>query len=329
MMILRFFLKLLLSALLLFTPSAHANNPAVFTAIIENDKFRNTDRAYTNGVRFSYVSAEEKIPDFTRQQLFPHLTSLLKPEGKKRVSYALGQNIYTPGDINNPNPSPKDQPYAGWLYGSFGLLSDTGKTLSNLVLTIGAVGPASQAEKTQTFVHHIIKENQPEGWNHQLKNEPGVNLAYERNWREVFAMSDGIGFDIIPHARANLGNISTSASVGATFRLGRNLPSDYGPPRIRLGLPGSDFFIPSPKLAGYFFTSLEGSAVARNIFLDGNTFHNGPHVRKKPFIGSFQFGFAVTYKDLRITYTQVTISKEYDSQQGLSKFGGVTVSWIF
>ena len=123
--------------------------------------------------------------------------------------------------------------------------------------------------------------------------------------------------------------MSTDASVGATFRLGYDLPADYGPPRIRPSLPGSDFFIPAETAGGYLFATVGERAVGRNIFLDGNSFSDGPSVDKKTLVSSLQVGVAATYADTRISYTQVFMSKEYKTQEDGSKFGVLTVSYRF
>jgi lipid A 3-O-deacylase len=127
----------------------------------------------------------------------------------------------------------------------------------------------------------------------------------------------------------NLGNINADAAVGATFRLGFDLPADYGPPRIRPSLPGSDFFIPTKELGGYLFTTIGVRAVGRNIFLDGNTFGNSPHVNKEIMVGSLQVGAAITYGEMRLSYSQVYMSKEYTTQQHPEEFGVVTLSCRF
>ena len=171
---------------------------------------------------------------------------------------------------------------------------------------------------------------QPQGWNHQLKDEPGINFSYERKWRQLFeAEAFGVGVDIMPHIGANLGNVATNASIGTTFRFGYDLPSDYGPPRIRPSLPGSDFFIPTKKISGYLFSTVEMRAVGRNIFLDGNSFQDGPHLNKRTLIGNLQIGAALTYKDARISYTQIYITKEFKGQKAGSQLGAINFSYRF
>jgi len=304
------------------------DDKGIFNVVLENDVFNGTDRDYTNGIRFSYLTPEENLPDWIRKgaNILP-----IAGKGNKRISLAVGQSMFAPEDITRKVPARGDHPYAGWLYGSIGLVSDTGKTLDNVMLTVGVVGPWSYAEQTQKFVHHVIDSPQPQGWDNQLKNEPGIVLTYERKWRGLLeATPFGVGVDVTPHVGLNVGNVNTDASTGITFRLGYDLPADYGPPRIRPSLPGSDFFIPTKQLGGYLFTTLGERAVARNIFLDGNTFRSGgPHVDKERFVGSVQFGAAITYGSARLSYTQVFMDKEYKTQQHAPEFGVVTLSYRF
>jgi len=304
------------------------DDKGIFNLVFENDVFAGTDRGYTNGIRLAWLSSEKNMPDWINEGA-SHLPLFLD-DGNKRVSLGVGQSMFAPRDLSQKTLIPGDRPYAGWLYGSVGLVSDTGKMLENVVLTLGVVGPLSYAEQSQKFVHHVVSSPQPQGWNTQLKNEPGIDLAYERKWRAIAeAQPFGIGVDAVPHVGVNLGNVNTSASLGTTFRLGYDLPADYGPPRIRPSLPGSDFFIPTQEIGGYVFTTVEGRAVARNIFLDGNTFARSPHVDKDILVGSLQLGAALTYRNARLSYTHVFMTKEYKTQTGAARFGALTLSMRF
>lgn len=329
------FIFSLLAAILLTVASAslaaearkEEDDKGIFNVVVENDSFAGADRDYTNGIRFSWISAEEHVPSWARS--VAHALPLAG-EGNKRIGIAAGQSMFTPENISRSNPLPTDRPYAGWLYGSVGMVSDTGKTLDNVMLTLGVVGPLSYAEQTQKFVHHVVSSPHPEGWSHQLRNEPGIILTYERKWRGLYEFSPlGAGVDVTPHVGVNVGNVNTDVAAGITFRLGYDLPADYGPPRIRPSLPGSDFFIPTQELGGYLFTTIGERAVARDIFLDGNTLADSPSVDKKSLVGSLQVGAAMTYGETRLSYTQVFMTKEYDTQQHNSVFGALTLSCRF
>ena len=305
----------------------HEDDKGIFNVVFENDLFSGSDSDYTNGIRFSWLSSEENMPSWINSAA--HMLPLAN-DGHKRISVAVGQSMFAPEDLGRTDVVAGEQPYAGWLYGSVGMVSDTGKTLDNVVLTLGVVGPLSYAEQTQKFVHHVVDSPQPKGWDNQLKNEPGIILTYERKWRSMYEASPfGLGVDITPHAGVNLGNVNTDAALGATLRVGYDLPADYGPPRIRPSLPGSDFFIPTQDVGGYVFTTIGERAVARNIFLDGNSFRDGPDVDKKILVGSIQLGAALTYGASRLSYTQVFMSKEYKTQPNPAQFGVVTLSYRF
>jgi lipid A 3-O-deacylase len=155
-------------------------------------------------------------------------------------------------------------------------------------------------------------------------------LSYEHKWRNLIEFSPfGLGADFTPSIGASVGNIYTHAAASMMFRVGYDLPSDYGPPVIRPNLPGSDFFIPSRVLGWYLFAGLEGRAVARNIFLDGNTFQDSPSVDKRLFVGGVQAGVALTYHSTRLAYTHVFRTHEFSGQKNSDQFGALTLSVRF
>lgn len=307
---------------------------AVWNFQIENDLFGgDSDRNYTNGVRITWLSAEGDVPDWVSEPA--SYVPFFEPDGELRVLFGLGQNLYTPTDITVRELQPTDRPYAGWLYGSVGLVSDNGQILDNLQLDIGVVGPAALGSPVQEFVHDLIDTRDPSGWDNQLKNEPGITLFYERKWRSLLEFDKfvpgfpGYGVDATPHVGVALGNVFTYGATGLTLRFGKNLPADYGPPRIRPSLPGSNFFVSDGSFGWYLFAGVEGRAIARNIFLDGNTFRDSHSVEKKPIVGDLQVGAAVTYGDWRLSYTQVYRTREFDDQSSDDVFGSVNLSYKF
>jgi len=298
----------------------------------ENDMFgSDTDRHYTHGTRFSLAPPAGEVADWLKEAAgyFP----LFSDQGKLRASYALGQNLYTPADITIEDPSHMDRPYAAWLYGSFGLVSDMQDRVDTFELSLGMVGPAALGEATQKYVHRVVGSPQPKGWDHQLKNEPGIAVTYERRIRRFMTLETGLfnlELDATPHAGLTLGNVLTQAEAGTMFRLGRDLEKDRGgPPRIRPSLPGSDYYTTTDGFVWYLFAGAAGRGVARNIFLDGNTFAQSYHVDKNPFVFDFQAGLAVRYQDVRLAFTQIVRSKEFEGQQSPDRYGAITLSYQF
>jgi hypothetical protein len=309
-------------------PERPPDSRGVFSIQLENDLFQHTDRHYTHGTRLSYLTPEGGIPDSVNN--VADMMPLFPAEGRKRASFVLGQSMFTPTNILPRDPQPNDRPYAGWLYAGAGIVSDTGRQLDNLQLDLGIVGPQSYADETQKFIHSTFGARHPNGWHNQLKNEPGIVLTYERTWRAI-AQAYPLGFaaDLSPHAGGSLGNVFTHAAGGLVVRIGRNLPDDYGPPRIRPSLPGSDFFVPTAGFGWYLFGGVEERAVLRNIFLDGNTFAHSASVDKNTWVGDFQFGIAVTFSSVRVALTEIYRTREFEGQKNPDSFGALTVGTRF
>ena len=315
----------------IFAIPAHAESgteKGTFSILFENDIFDNTDHDYTNGVELAYTTSPKATPDWAIRTA--NWLPFFSENTDVRTRYALGQSIYTPRNLTLTNPPLTDRPYAGFLYGAFGLVGDTGTHLDQLQLTLGVIGPDSLADKTQTWVHTIIKDQKPMGWATQLHNEPGLILQYDRSIKLIPPKSLlGLVFDFEPHYGAAVGNVYDYANLGAMARLGFNLPSDYGPMRIEPSLPGSNFFEPNGGLSAYIFGGVEGRAIARNLFLDGNTFQSSRSVDKMNLVDDMVFGAAITFRAIRIAFTHDIRSREYKTQSSPDRFGAVDVSFRF
>jgi lipid A 3-O-deacylase len=300
------------------------DDKGTFSLLIENDALYDADRDYTNGLRLAWQSSEN-VPSWVRwvgdQLPFVPIGS------RRRYGLAAGQSIFTPEDRSRRDVIPDDRPYAGWLYGAVSLTADTGRTLDNYELQLGVVGPKAQGEWLQENVHRALGSHVSQGWHNQLDNEFGAVLFYERRWRGLLEASPNtLGVDITPHAGFALGNVYTYAAAGAAVRFGWDLPSDYGPPRVRPALPGTDFFNPRAGFGWYLFAGAEGRAVARDIFLDGNTFTDSHSVDKRPFVADLQAGIAVTINAVRIALTQVYRTPEFEERDRVQRFGALSVS---
>lgn len=318
----------------LVTSSARAGT---WTANVENDRIANTDRHYTNGVRLGWVSDAKDgsylpIVRDTLQMLYP-----LADVRGGRLGMELGHNMYTPADTEARNLVTDDRPYAGWLYASGSLYAETGKgigdhfteTLDKMAVEFGIVGPAALGKQVQNEYHKLINVATSKGWENQLNNEPGINIIGERKWRHKALRYSGFEFDAVPHVGASLGNVYTHINGGVILRFGQELFIDYGPPLIRPSLSGFGAINPADRLAWYAFAGVDGRWVARNIFLDGNTFSDSHSVDKKPFVGDFVAGVAFTYQNVRLAFTHVMRSREFDGQSDADRFGALSLSVRF
>lgn len=316
----------LLAAGLSLPAAAEESYAGTLSFTLENDLFYDVDRHYTNGVRLIWVPEQQgAAPDWALK--LSRLTPWFPAEGEIHHGYAVGQSMFTPGDITLENPPPGERPYAGWLYGTIGLGVESAGQLDQFWMTVGVVGPAAMAEHSQKFFHKAIATNKPRGWETQLHNEPGLVATYQRSWRGLAASTlSGTQWDVTPHVGGALGNVYTYANAGLTVRYGPSLPDDYGPPRIQPGLPGSGDFSRATELGWYLFAGIEARAVARNIFLDGNSFRDSRSVDKKPLVGDLQFGLVLDWQDIRLSYTHVIRTREFTGQDSQDEFGSLTLS---
>lgn len=311
--------------------SGISGDDSFFTFNIENDTFGGaSDRYYTSGVRLSYFDVSKEPPAIAR--LIDYLVPSFEVDDQTAVYYSLGQNLYTPEDIARSVPDPSDRPYAGFLYGAFGLTNVTKNHIDDVEMTLGVVGPVALGKQTQKIVHDIVGAQDPKGWEYQLKNEPAAMLSWQRRWPEAYATDFGpFYFRASPHVNATVGNVYTYGATGLTLQL---MPERHKwqsqPLRVRPAIPGTGaFFIPEGELSWSVFAGVEGRAVARDIFLDGNTFENSPSVDKELFVADANVGFSLSHGRARTSYTLNWRSKTFKAQNEQAIFGAITLSYRF
>lgn len=336
--------------LLMATPSAvqaeTADNSWTANFYFENDLFRETDQQYTNGIRLSWVSPEvgsfiddPALPDWIRRA--NRLLTPLDPEpidlGKdvsRRLIVTLGQQMFTPDDRDRTTLDPNDRPYAGWLYAGFGYHTQTANRMNSFGVNLGMVGPASLAKEAQDFIHELRDFEKFKGWDHQLKNEFGVQLVYEHKYRWMRApLARGWEHETILHGGGSLGNVATYLNAGAEYRIGKNLPRDFGTSALR---PGGDNSVPGhgdPRFRQQWgihaFVSLDGRYVLRDIFLDGNTWRDSHSVDRKPWVADAAFGVATTWERWKLSYARVYRTRQFERQDGSHNFGSLAISYTF
>jgi len=296
----------------------------------ENDIFGGDDKDYTNGVRLDYLTPRNDIPLFAR--IARRNLRWLTDAEDWYATFGIGQNMYTPSDITLTDPPDDDRPYAGFLYGSVGVVADSGDKLDTIALDLGVVGPASQSDEVQRIVHELIGAPEPRGWGHQLNNEPGVRLLYERKYRFLYDFELSLldlEVDAAPNFSVALGNVDTSASAGLTLRIGDRLGDNYGPPRVRPAVAGPGFFESADGIGWYLFLGAEGRLVGRNMFIEGNTFDGNPGVEPNRLVGDIQAGLALQFNGVELTYTHVVRTPEIKGTKSFAEFGSVNLRFKF
>ncbi|MBU1247682.1 MAG: lipid A deacylase LpxR family protein [Proteobacteria bacterium] len=317
----------------------YAGEYGTFILVIENDKFGGgTDQYYSTGALLTWVSPD--ISRWVEDERLPKLLTVYgeyapfvnSGERERSVSLSMGQTIFTPVDVYTEELVENDRPYAGWLFASMGLHSKNEKVLDVFETTIGMVGPSALGKQVQNNFHNLIGVRRSDGWDHQLKDEPGLMFTWQRSFRWFTeATPQGWGADIIPHTGATVGNIYTYANLGGEFRLGFNLPNNFGSSLIgpATGVSAATTDAQAPGYGAHFFAGFDGRAVARNIFLDGNTWQDSPRVDKLPLVADLFAGFSMNGDDYTLTYTQALRTKEFHGQEKIHMFGSLLLSVAF
>lgn len=309
----------------------------------ENDTVGHTDRDYSSGLRFSFV-----FDDFSRDLIAgkafalvrPALITFGAPDGPVRQQFewiALAQNIYTPDkDTRGVYTPGVDRPFGGWLYTGFSVAQETGRRqLDSFELQVGAVGGnASLSQAVQSSFHSLLGQSSPVINGYELRNEPGILLAWDRRWKFATEFGNGFGADIIPSIGFTGGNVFTYGEAGALLRFGRALSTTWGPTLIRPGITGANFFSPdanAPFWGFSVFGGVQARGVARNIFLDGNTFTSSLNVTKETFVYDLVAGVDVfNQAGFQAALTYIRRSREYTTQaRSYSDYGSLTLAYHF
>lgn len=161
-----------------------------------------------------------------------------------RSHMGIGQRIYTPRQ-DGSEPLPGERPYAGWLFLDAGVVLTGFGIEHHLGLEVGVTGPTALGEPVQNGFHRLVGSTLQEGWEHQLRREVAGLVRY---------------------------------ATAATHRLGRAHLRSQG--EIALGTLWSGAatevdvrFGSAPGARGlYAGAGSRQEWVARNLFLDGNTF---------------------------------------------------------
>ncbi len=309
--------------------TAGGGSSSIWTIQEENASIslsRLTDRYYTNGLRVSWTSPENRyVPGWVHD-----LGRALYGPGSQRVSINIGQSIFTSQNETATTLTPGDWPNSAQLLVTGALIQDTRLTRSTFAVSLGVTGPLAQGEQMQNGFHDLIGQGHNNGWGDQIHNEPAFEIQNERIYRYEAGKVFGLETDILPELTAGIGNVRVYAQTGATFRIGKGLKSDFGVSRVRPGLSGGDAYTTVRPLAWYVFAGFDGQAVAHDMAIDGNTFQPGPSARRVPFVGEFQLGFAVLWHGVRLSYTQIFQSAEIRHQKGgLHEVGSLALSVAF
>ena len=298
-------------AVVLFAATAFAGG---FRLTEENDYFAgrlNDDKYYTQGLELDYVDDIELDRDLM---------------AIRRI-YGIRNLMYTPQDIEIPEPQPDDRPWAGLTAGIFQEWKNSRDGCYMWEYMVGVTGPWSQSDEIQTWMHKVIGSATPMGWSNQTPNEVVANVTYDRyKLLTKCGREDSWGADVTEVYGFSLGTAFVNGEYGWLGRAGWCVPSDYmGGSVLKPTLQQDD-----KTLSAYLFAQATGRAVLHNVLLGGSLFQDGPSQTLKPFVFDGKTGVALRFYrvfgsgyDFDLSYAFVCRSMEYYGQEEVETFGSV------
>ena len=266
----------------------------------ENDliTYSNTDRYFTNGIRFDLQSAW--LAGSPMQKL------MIPYRHRSYATYNLSmvQNMYTPTDTRVAPELSSDRPYSSVLY--FGIRKKVADIEHNLILTselnLGYIGPYSLGSSLQTVVHKTFPTNdKPLGWETQINSD--IILNYSVQAQKALVNKENL--TLLAGLDAEAGTLYTNAGAGLQLQAGKAEPI--------FGLNENQQW---PELEYYFYAKTDISFVAYNALLQGGMFnHDNVFTLKKneihPVVGNAEAGIHFMYKGIGMEIAQHLISPEY------------------
>lgn len=268
-----------------------------------------TDYYYTNGLRISLQS--------NYWQRWPTRHVLLNFPAKEGRTYrslygfALGQEMYTPHNTTTAKPKlyPYDRPYAGYIHGSWNLVtvdSVGGRRLTSSV-DVGIIGPVSQAHKLQNVLHELLDQADAVGWSNQLQNS--LAISYYANYEGRLFPQIHPNFDVAGSVEANVGTLTNFVGLGGVLWLGQF--NDYFARPNRYYQPGDR------PLQVFAFLRPTLRAVLDNSLLQGGWFGGRKNYYALPskelthFYSQVEYGWVIAYRGFQLTASQTFRTKEF------------------
>lgn len=295
---------ILAAALLLLAIAPAGEARAQVRLTVDNDLFgpRGVDDAppdyeYTHGTRIEVFSDRARGWAAPLGLRTPSCGEAAAGARCLRTRYEAGQRIYTPRN-DAAEPLPGERPYAGWLYAAAAAEEAGPRGTRSVGLEVGVTGPPSLAERVQTELHRLAGYRPQLGWRNQLRFEPAFALRYAER-RVAASVADGrFSAALAPEWDAALGTLRTAAAAGV---------------RGSAGVGGA-----------YLEGALRQEWVARDLFLDGNTFQGGPRVTKRPFVAQAELGLGIRVRRVEARYRAIWRGREYRTQTEPHRYGSLT-----
>ncbi len=279
----------------------HLINPNVYFCInVENDVFTNTDRYYTNGIRFDWIN-----PGLNRSFLTKLMIPLKNP-ARNYYGIKLVHRMYTPWDSHIDSITQGDRPFSSYLtIGYFKTSNSISKRYRQLSeLNLGIIGSAALGKQIQQSIHFT----EINGWKHQVSN--AIILDY--HFHSEAGLIKGKSFEIGALADANAGTLYDRIGIGPFLIAGK-----YDPVSLDQVADGTWGQInPTSGNVQYFlYYRFMATLVGYDATLQGGVFSESEYTLDASQINHFTYdqclGLAVSFRRASVLAEYTRLSPEY------------------
>lgn len=311
-----------------------ASEQRSFSLQLDNDLFSGAhrDKDYSWGVSAIFDSETARrlaSPlDRVRQRIYGWLT----PGDSQRPGWEpndrgvqIGLLAMTPRTLKSTEPLYDDRPYASLLFVSTAevhVLHDNPMRARFSSFTVGALG-LDLAPKLHDFIHQVVADEPPLGWNHQISNGGELTARYVQAEQWLLTPAENVSRPEIKLTLAGSVGYLTEASAGLSARWGRIQSSwwtfnpelnDYTGPPIAPELPRGEGLSEMYLFAGMRVRARAYNALLQGQFRDSEVRVSSGDLARLP--AEAWAGIATTWSDLRVAYTIRYASREITREPG-------------
>ena len=305
---------------------------------IEND-IGSSDRHYTNGIRFHSMTRIEPSTDQRGSfWTFPFRTWNIfdrrRASEANFLGYAVGQNFYTPEDIESTELQIDDRPFAAILYYGWLRRRIEDRRVMTTELDLGLVGPMALGESVQRGWHEIIKARTPNGWHNQIRTLPLLQWralvqwqAFELGFKDL-KQSAPIALVLDPFVMATAGSSMLSSEAGLGLLIGSRIERKLG----RIPSPFTPETIPK---SCFWQLGARARYVYRpwSVFIDGTPswrYERSHHVEGIDDFYEWEASLVLGYRTRVITLTRVQRGREFvGADSKVHRFWSASYGWTW
>jgi len=272
-----------------------------FSFMEENDFFNifqhGIDRFYTQGLQFEFKYTA------TKRKILERLVIPIPGASSNIYFVSAFQKIYTPGRTDLINYA-GDHPYGGSLFVSEGLDSYDSARQIRLVsrMDAGVIGPAALAKNTQDIFHKFINNDNPVGWDTQLRND--ILFNYFIRVEKALTKRDS-KFRMEVKGDINAGTSLVSVVPGFNFEYG----SWYS---VNRKFSWQLFFRPEVRMVA--FNAMLQGGILNQAYAD--ELYSQFFIQKiKHLVYSHSTGIRLRLKGYEMLYRQVNLTREFSHQR--------------